>query len=133
MDEGWVCEMFASVPLSPPLGYGGGHLATSLVSLPLWVWCGGTWDGFPQFLVKVRSSPEEHRQTTKQASSFFSVSLFLSLYSFLIRSIQQNLFLSCPNYYLSCYFTLSLFYLMFLSGWGLQHLASCPISVRSGG
>ena len=31
------------------------------------------------------------------------------------------------------FYTFPCFYLMFLCSWGLQHLASCPISVRSGG
>ena len=63
-----------------------------------------------------------------------SLSIQLTLFS-KSNSAEPPSFL-CPNYYLSCYFyTLyfSLFYLMFLGSWGLQHLASCPISVRSGG
>ena len=64
------------------------------------------------------------------------ISLFFSLSSFFLvfKSNSAELFpLLCPNYYLLLLYTFSLFYWMFLGDWGLQHLACCPISVRSGG
>ena len=65
------------------------------------------------------------------------ISLFLSLYSFFlvfnkINSAEPFPFSAQTITFLAI-LHVSLFYLMFLRGWGLQHLASCPISVRSGG
>ena len=70
----------------------------------------------------------------KQPSSAAPLSLPIQLSWFLIRATQQNFFLFSAQTIISlAIYIFSLFYLMFLSDWGLQHLASCPISVRSGG